>query len=54
MVEELACISCGSYITLCGGSVKFNCPECGEAVARCERCRILGKRYVCQCGFSGP
>jgi len=53
-MEELACISCGTYITVGEGSVKFECPECGRIIARCERCRALAKTYTCECGFSGP
>ncbi len=53
-MERLTCISCGAYITVGNGSVKLPCPECGEAIGRCERCRLLGRRYTCKCGFEGP
>lgn len=54
MTEDLACISCGTYFTASSGFVKFECPECGNIIVRCERCRTLGKNYICKCGFSGP
>jgi hypothetical protein len=53
-VERLTCISCGTYITVGSGAVKFPCPECGEVLGRCTRCRELGKKYLCKCGFKGP
>jgi len=53
-MSELKCISCGAYVTVGRGSVKFPCPECGEIIARCIRCRELGKRYFSKCGFEGP
>jgi len=53
-MERLRCITCGSYIDVEKGSVKFPCPVCGEIIARCGRCRLLAKRYVHTCGFEGP
>ncbi|MFH1773397.1 MAG: zinc finger domain-containing protein [Methanobacteriota archaeon] len=53
-MERLRCISCGAYITIGDGSVKFPCPECDEIIGRCTRCRDLSKKFVSKCGFVGP
>lgn len=53
-MDRIRCISCGSYINVGLGYAKFPCPECAEILGRCVRCRELGKRYVCKCGFEGP
>jgi hypothetical protein len=53
-MDELTCISCGAYIKVGGGNVKFPCPECDSVIVRCQRCRKLGRKYTCECGFSGP
>jgi len=45
-MERLTCISCGTYIQVGKGAVRFPCPECDEIIGRCKRCRELGKRYV--------
>ncbi|PSH02370.1 MAG: RNA-binding protein [Nanohaloarchaea archaeon QH_8_44_6] len=35
--------------------VTFPCPECGEEIARCSRCKKLSREYDCpECGFTGP
>ena len=52
--DKLRCISCGAYVAIGAGSVKLPCPECGEVVGRCARCRTLGKKYNCKCGYEGP
>ena len=38
------------------GGVKFKCPACGKfEIIRCDSCRKLAAKYVCEkCGFSGP
>ncbi len=54
MTERITCITCGAYILIGNGSVKFSCPECGELIGRCVRCKDLGKRFSCKCGFYGP
>lgn len=48
------CMSCG--IPLMGiDSVKFPCPDCGEVISRCNRCRKQSNPYKCpNCGFEGP
>jgi len=53
-MEVPTCVSCGVYVEAGGGNVRFPCPECGELIVRCRRCRKLGRRYACECGFSGP
>lgn len=53
-MERLRCISCGGYVVIGDGSVSFPCPACGEMIGRCSRCRRIGKRYACSCGFEGP
>ena len=35
--------------------VKFECPECGFVIWRCQSCRESAKGYECKCGrFRGP
>ncbi|MHC1631699.1 MAG: HVO_2753 family zinc finger protein [Methanotrichaceae archaeon] len=48
------CISCG--ITLVGsGGVTFPCPNCGEIISRCNKCRKQSNSYKCpNCEFEGP
>ena len=53
-IEKLRCITCGSFIEIGKGAVKFPCPICGEIIARCARCRTLARRYKHECGFEGP
>jgi predicted RNA-binding Zn-ribbon protein involved in translation (DUF1610 family) len=53
-MERLECITCGTYVTPGAGATKLPCPLCGETIGRCVRCRELGKRYACKCGFEGP
>jgi predicted RNA-binding Zn-ribbon protein involved in translation (DUF1610 family) len=45
------CVSCGKESTK---GVKFKCPECGEEVYRCDKCRSLSIEYKCKCGYVGP
>ena len=33
---------------------KFKCPECGEEIFRCRKCKEMAIEYKCKCGFSGP
>ncbi len=52
-VEE--CTSCGRNLSAVEEFVEFSCPECGEDLARCDRCKKLARGYECpECGFSGP
>ena len=51
---QLVCSSCKRKITGGSGATEFSCPECGEVVGRCARCRTLGKKYNCKCGYEGP
>ncbi|MEE8358652.1 MAG: zinc finger domain-containing protein [Candidatus Hydrothermarchaeales archaeon] len=53
-MEKLSCISCGNYVVIGDGSVKFQCPSCEELIGRCGRCRAQSNRYTCKCGFEGP
>ena len=49
------CNTCGTALLPKDGSVVFPCPICGEKIARCWRCRSIGRKYVCKkCGFEGP
>ncbi|MCL4399216.1 zinc finger domain-containing protein [Candidatus Parvarchaeota archaeon] len=49
------CISCGRSISGVKDSVIFPCPNCGNKIFRCGKCRIKGSEYTCQvCGFVGP
>ncbi|MDP6459462.1 MAG: zinc finger domain-containing protein [Candidatus Hydrothermarchaeota archaeon] len=48
------CISCGAIFHIGDESVEFPCPACGESLGRCARCRTIGKKYTCTCGFGGP
>ena len=49
-----ACISCG--INIAGtDAAKFNCPECGQLIYRCSKCRKQSNLYECpDCSFMGP
>ncbi|MEM2925548.1 MAG: HVO_2753 family zinc finger protein [Methanocellales archaeon] len=48
------CISCG--VKLFGkGFTRFPCPNCGEPIGRCAKCRQQSNKYICKkCGFIGP
>ncbi|MEM2933718.1 MAG: HVO_2753 family zinc finger protein [Methanocellales archaeon] len=48
------CISCG--VRLFGkGFTRFPCPNCGESLGRCAKCRQQSNQYICKkCGFLGP
>ncbi|MDD2665682.1 MAG: zinc finger domain-containing protein [Methanocellales archaeon] len=49
-----SCISCGVRLTE-RGFTRFLCPECGEKIGRCTRCRQQSNPYSCaKCGFIGP
>ena len=55
MVEKVEyCVSCG--VRLAGkGVVRFKCPQCGEELGRCGKCRQQSNSYKCpKCGFQGP
>jgi len=52
-VEIKHCVTCNA--TLFGPNyIAFPCPNCGEIIYRCKKCRQLGNHYVCSCGFEGP
>ena len=54
-MAELLCISCKTKITNDTKSTKFPCPECGEIIIRCGKCRKLGTKWICKnCGTEGP
>jgi predicted RNA-binding Zn-ribbon protein involved in translation (DUF1610 family) len=48
------CVSCG--INISGTSAaSFDCPECGQGIYRCAKCRKQSNLYECpSCGFTGP
>jgi predicted RNA-binding Zn-ribbon protein involved in translation (DUF1610 family) len=49
------CASCGRDISVIGDSVIFKCPNCGDEIVRCGKCRIKGTEFQCHaCGFVGP
>ncbi|MCL4406758.1 zinc finger domain-containing protein [Candidatus Parvarchaeota archaeon] len=49
------CISCNREISTIKDSVIFKCPNCGNEIARCGKCRGRGVEYTCKvCGFVGP
>ncbi|MDI9646051.1 MAG: zinc finger domain-containing protein [Archaeoglobales archaeon] len=53
-MEVTTCITCGSVL-VGTNYVAFPCPECGEEIYRCKRCRRLANTYRCKkCGFTGP
>tara|TARA_Y100000034_G_C6570074_1_gene247024 strand:+ start:223 stop:369 length:147 start_codon:yes stop_codon:yes gene_type:complete len=35
-------------------AVKLKCPNCGEEILRCHKCRGLSIEYECECGYQGP
>uniref|UniRef100_A0A7J2TK94 DUF1610 domain-containing protein n=1 Tax=Archaeoglobus fulgidus TaxID=2234 RepID=A0A7J2TK94_ARCFL len=47
------CISCGAVL-MGTEYVSFPCPNCGERIYRCKKCRRLSNKYQCSCGFIGP
>ncbi|MBN1923257.1 MAG: DUF1610 domain-containing protein [Nanoarchaeota archaeon] len=52
--EKRVCVSCNDDITSSTKSVEFKCPNCGEVIRRCGRCRKTMVKWVCKCGFEGP
>ncbi|MET1124698.1 MAG: zinc finger domain-containing protein [Archaeoglobaceae archaeon] len=53
-MEIKTCISCGSVL-VGANYVALPCPECGETIYRCKKCRRLANPYTCpSCGFVGP
>jgi len=53
-MKKIECISCKQEIPLIDTYVEFPCPECDAIIFRCEKCRIFGHAYKCECGFEGP
>jgi hypothetical protein len=52
---ENYCISCGRSINGVKDSVIFPCPNCGNKLFRCGKCRSKSAEYTCAvCGFVGP
>ncbi|NYT05101.1 MAG: DUF1610 domain-containing protein [Methanomicrobiales archaeon] len=48
------CTSCNAPLAD-EGWTGFPCPECGEMIYRCHRCREQSLSYECRkCGFRGP
>jgi len=48
------CTSCNTRLVE-KGFVRFPCPQCGEIIARCVKCRELAVEYKCpNCGYEGP
>lgn len=52
--QTRSCISCG--INIAGTpAATFKCPECGQQIHRCAKCRKQSNLYQCpDCGFTGP
>ncbi|MFB6155248.1 MAG: HVO_2753 family zinc finger protein [Haloferacaceae archaeon] len=52
--DDRQCVSCG--ISIAGMSAaSFKCPECGQQIYRCAKCRKQSNLYECpDCGFRGP
>ncbi|MFB6199845.1 MAG: zinc finger domain-containing protein [Candidatus Nanohaloarchaea archaeon] len=49
------CTSCGRNLDAAETFVRFECPDCGEEIARCGKCKELAADYECpECGFTGP
>jgi len=50
------CSSTKVKVTNLTGTVKFNCPKCGEQeIIRSKKARELVIKYTCpSCGFEGP
>ncbi|SEW30750.1 HVO_2753 family zinc finger protein [Halobacterium jilantaiense] len=48
------CVSCG--INISGTTAaSFKCPDCGQQIYRCSKCRKQSNLYECpDCGFRGP
>jgi hypothetical protein len=52
--EERRCVSCGINVTGMSAA-SFKCPECGQQIYRCAKCRKQSNLYECpDCGFRGP
>ncbi|QZA88825.1 zinc finger domain-containing protein [Salinarchaeum sp. IM2453] len=48
------CVSCGIKV-MGTNAASFSCPECGNEINRCEKCRKQSNLYKCsECGFTGP
>ncbi|MFC6953068.1 HVO_2753 family zinc finger protein [Halorubellus litoreus] len=52
--EQRRCISCG--LNIAGtNAARFKCPDCGDVIFRCAKCRKQSNLYECDdCGFEGP
>ena len=51
---EKRCISCNTSLLAREGSASFPCPNCDDVLSRCGKCRKIGRKYICKCGFEGP
>lgn len=52
---KLICNSCKTDITTVDNSTYFPCPNCGNRIVRCGKCRKESTTYKCEeCGFVGP
>ena len=48
------CVSCGINISGTNAAA-FKCPDCGQQIYRCAKCRKQSNLYSCKgCGFTGP
>ena len=53
--KELECTSCKIRIAGAREVSRFPCPQCGNEIIRCGKCRRIVSRYVCpKCEFEGP
>ncbi len=53
--KDIICTSCKTKVSNMVGTVIFKCPKCSKVdIVRCERCRRVGIKYRCSCGFEGP
>lgn len=52
--QERQCVSCGINISGMSAAA-FKCPDCGQQIYRCAKCRKQSNLYECpDCGFRGP
>jgi hypothetical protein len=53
-MEISNCTSCNAPLAE-QGATEFGCPQCGNMIRRCYRCRMQSVAYICpKCGFWGP
>lgn len=55
VMDRAECVTCGQNLEAAESFVVFDCPACGEEIARCKRCKKLKNAFECSCGdFRGP